>query len=265
METIFSNAIIWILILSAALCIAGPILLLFYFRRKHSAAVSPFFWGMVGYLVCGRILYQLLAGSLFSFLPSVSSIPWQSSFYGALLSALTAGAARFVMLKYVMKNRLTAGNALMYGAGQGGFYAMIYGTTLCLTNAVTMLFNNSLGTKTFLEKLGYQGEELNAAVKNIQELHEIPITQYLFDGIAPFLIFLTEAALSIFMFVFITKKTAGFLLPVSFILHFIVLLSYNFEKENIITNPLAALTAILCITAFCLLYAGKLRSFFPSS
>ncbi len=260
MEFTFSNGTIFILILSSLVCVAGPVILMFYCSKKYAAKISGFFLGMAGFFLFGVLLCGLLINLLFSLLPSVPAIPWQGAFYDALITALTCGFGRYIMLKYCMKNRLSAGSAMMYGAGQGGFYAMIFGTTYCITTAVTMLLNNTLGTASYLTKLGMQGEALEAGGKDIRTLIEIGTLQHIFDGTAPLFIFLTEVALSVFMFIFITNKTAKFLFPVSFILHFIVLLSYRFEKKNIIANPLTALFLIIIVTAFCWFYAGKLRA-----
>ncbi len=258
MDVVFSNSSIFILILSSLACVAGPVFLLFHYKKKYDAKTSGFFLGMAGFFVFGFFLCGLLINILFYLLPSVSAIPWQSAFYDALITSLTCGFGRYVMMKYCMKNQLSAGSSMIYGAGQGGLYAMIFGTTYCITTAVTMLFNNTLGTTSYLTKLGMQGETLESGRKDISKLIEIGTLQHLFDGTAPLFLFLTEVALSVFMFIFITNKTAKFLFPISFILQFIVLLSYRFEKKNIITNPLTALFVIMIITAFCGFY--KLRA-----
>lgn len=259
MEFVFSSGTVWVLILSSLICLTAPIVLVFRYKKQYDANISSFFLGMAGYFLFGMIIYQFLFALMLSFLPSITKIPWQSAFYTALLSAFTGGIGRYIMLKYALRNRMSMGDALMYGAGHGGLYAMAYGTSLCITNAISILLNNHFGTVSSLEKLGFEGKSLDKAVQGIKQLHEISTYQHLFDGFTPFIILFVEVSLAVFTFVFIQNNLKA-LFPLSIVLHFIVLLSYGFEKKGILLSPLFALLIIIAIAMITYHYAKKLRT-----
>ncbi|MCR4675612.1 MAG: YhfC family intramembrane metalloprotease [Sphaerochaetaceae bacterium] len=107
--------------ISCLLSFAAPMGLLVYFRRKYQASVSSFFTGFGVMFVFAFILEPLVHSVVLRTFP-ITSIPWLYALYGGLMAGIFEETGRFVAYKTLLKDRMeNNANALMYGAGHGGF------------------------------------------------------------------------------------------------------------------------------------------------
>lgn len=104
--------------------IAIPVTLFLVFRKKYQADVAPFFVGCAVFVVFAL----LLEGSINRFIFTsgagqvIKSSIWLYGIVGGLMAGLFEETGRYTAFKTVLKkNRGNARNALMYGAGHGGF------------------------------------------------------------------------------------------------------------------------------------------------
>ena len=106
--------------------IAIPVVLFLVFRKKFRADVLPFFIGCAVFVVFaliveGTINSLILASGIGK---AIKSSIWVHGIFGGLMAGLFEETGRYTAYKTVLKKKLgNDGNALMYGAGHGGFEA----------------------------------------------------------------------------------------------------------------------------------------------
>ena len=131
---------------AALICVAIPIVLLIVFKKK-GADVLPFFIGCAVFF-----LFALLIEGLINFAVSRSPLGEKISgnmilygVYGGLMAGIFEETGRFLAFRTVLKRRLgNDKNALMYGAGHGGFEAVMLISVNYVTYAALIVMN-SLG------------------------------------------------------------------------------------------------------------------------
>ena len=114
--------------LAALVCVAIPLVLLFYYKRK-GAQVSPFFVGCGVFVLFALILESLMHQLVLKVLPVGERIMGNTllyALYGGFAAGIFEETGRFLAFKTVLKKKLgNDRNALMYGAGHGGVEAVL--------------------------------------------------------------------------------------------------------------------------------------------
>jgi len=135
--------------IAALAVVAIPTVLLLYFRKKRHADVLPFWIGCAVFVVFALIL-ESLAKLLVMQLGAWQSIlnnTWLFGIIGGLFAGVFEETGRFVAFKTVLKNKRSKNvNALMYGAGHGGFEAFYLVFISMVTNLVFASIINSGNT-----------------------------------------------------------------------------------------------------------------------
>ena len=129
---------------AGALGIAIPLVLLFFFRKK-GADIPPFFVGCLAFLLFALVLEQIVHYIVLS-TPAGTAIQgnlWVLGIYGGLMAGLFEETARLLAFKLPLKSfREKNVNALMYGAGHGGFEAfMIFSLTMVSNMVISVMIN----------------------------------------------------------------------------------------------------------------------------
>lgn len=128
----------------ALLGLVIPVVLLLFFRKKFKADIAPFFIGCAVFIVFALVvegtIHMLVLNS-----PAGTMIQnnmWLMAVYGGLMAGIFEETGRFAAFKTVMrKKRGNDANALMYGAGHGGFevfYLLVVGMISNLVMAVML-------------------------------------------------------------------------------------------------------------------------------
>ncbi len=125
--------------------VAIPVLLFLYFRKKYKADALPFFIGCAVFLVFVIIL-ETLAHNLILTSPAgvkIQANAWFFGAYGGLMAGLFEETGRLVaFMTALRKKRGRDINALMYGAGHGGFEAFyLLGVSMVSNLAIAMALN----------------------------------------------------------------------------------------------------------------------------
>lgn len=103
-----------------------PVALFLVFRKKYRADVLPFFIGCAVFIVFAghfegfvhKLIFATDTGK------AILNNIWLYGIYGGLMAGLFEETGRYIAYKTVLKKkRGNDGNALMYGAGHGGFEA----------------------------------------------------------------------------------------------------------------------------------------------
>ena len=138
---------VFFIIINLLLGIAIPVGLCIFFRKKYHASLQSFFVG------CGvMFLFALVLGSGIG--TTITNNIWLYALYGGLMAGLFEETGRFLAMRLVLKNEHSdAHNALMYGAGHGGFEAMMILTLGMLNNLIYSVMINTGQTQVLLAPL----------------------------------------------------------------------------------------------------------------
>lgn len=145
-----------LIITNMLLGIIIPVGLVVFFRKKYQASVKGFFVGcavmLLFALVLEQIVHMVVLGSAAGV--AIQSRTWAYALYGALMAGVFEETGRFLAMRYVLKKEhKDAHNALMYGAGHGGFEMFVILSMGMVNNLIYALMINMGQTQTLLASL----------------------------------------------------------------------------------------------------------------
>lgn len=121
-----SGLTIFIIILNMLIGVALPVGLCIFCRKKWRCDFLPF-WVGCGTMFLFAFVLEQIVHMIVLYGPAGSTIQgniWLYALYGGLMAGLFEETGRFVAMKFVLKKKQGNDyNALMYGAGHGGFEA----------------------------------------------------------------------------------------------------------------------------------------------
>ena len=114
--------------ISLVMSLAIPLILFLYFRKRRHCDFQPFFTGCLVFLLFALVLessvHRLVLGS--SVGGTIRENTLLYALYGGLMAGLFEETGRYLAFSTVLKKyRGNDENALMYGAGHGGFEMLI--------------------------------------------------------------------------------------------------------------------------------------------
>lgn len=130
---------------AALMGIAIPLILFLVFRKKYRADRSPFWIGAAVFalfaLALEGLVNSLILGSALG--RAIQSNIWLLGAFGGLMAGLFEETGRYAAFRTVLrKRRENDHNALMYGAGHGGFEAFfILFVSMALNIVFSLMFN----------------------------------------------------------------------------------------------------------------------------
>ena len=145
-----------LIITNMLLGIIIPVGLVVFFRKRYQASVKSFFVGcavmLLFALVLEQIVHMVVLGSAAGV--AIQSRTWAYALYGALMAGVFEETGRFLAMRYVLKKEhKDAHNALMYGAGHGGFEMFVILSMGMVNNLIYALMINMGQTQTLLASL----------------------------------------------------------------------------------------------------------------
>lgn len=207
-------------------CVIGfaiPIVLLIYFRKKKGADILPFFIGCAVMLVFALLLESAVHRLvLFSDIGKmIQNNIWLYALYGGLMAGIFEETGRFLAFKTVLRKKQGKDiNALMYGAGHGGFEAAaLLGITM-INNIIYSVMVNSGNTAALTGTLS--GDVLAQVEASIQALITTPSYQFLLGGVERIFAVILQLFLSVLVWFAVKKKGKGYLYPLAILIHFLV-------------------------------------------
>lgn len=151
-----SKLSIAIIIVNMILGVVIPIVLLLYFKKKYKAGTKSFLVGCAVMLLFAMVLEQFVHSVV---LGSPAGIViqeniWMYALYGSVMAGLFEETGRLLAMRYVLKKEHgNAHNALMYGAGHGGFEMFVILSIGMINNLIYSVMINLGQTQTLLEPL----------------------------------------------------------------------------------------------------------------
>lgn len=211
------------MIVSGLIGFGLPVGLLLYFRLKKKADVLPFFIGCGVMLLFALVLESLVHQLVLLHSPvgdTIRNNRLYYALYGGFMAGLFEETGRFVAMKTVLKRYQGRDvNALMYGAGHGGFEALaILGITSINNVAWSVLIN--LGQAQLLTSAA--GDAVAQVESTIQALVTTPFWQFLLGGVERISAVALQIGLSVLVW-FAAKDTKKlYLYPLAWLLHMAV-------------------------------------------
>jgi len=132
--------------LNALLMILIPILLGIFLARKFHLSWRLFLFGGFAFIL-SQIFHLPLNALLAHFVPGLGAegVVWLQALIFGFTAAITEELARYSILRNNLKEARSWKSALMYGAGHGGFEAMILGVLAGLTVVNMIALHNNPG------------------------------------------------------------------------------------------------------------------------
>ena len=211
------------MIITCAISFGVPIALFIYLRLVKKADIYPFFAGCTVMLLFAFIL-ESGAHSLVLSSPAGSAIKgniWLYAIYGGFMAGLFEETGRYLAFSFALKKyRAKNVNALMYGAGHGGFEAMVIVGLTMINNIVWSFMINSGRIAELTGSLS--GDQLAQAQQSIGLLISTPSYQFLLGGVERLFAILLHISLSVLVWFAVKWEGKLYLYPMAILLHFAV-------------------------------------------
>ena len=200
-----------------------PIGLLLYLRISKKADLVSFFVGCAVMLVFALILESLVHRIVFA-TPVGDTILNNTllyGLYGGLMAGVFEETGRLLAFKTVLKkNREKDINAVMYGAGHGGFEAIaIVGMTM-INNIIWSVLINTGNMSALTEKV--TGDVITQVEENIHQLTTLQPYMFLMGGVERIFAIVLHLALSVLVWFAVKKKGKGYLYFAAILIHMAV-------------------------------------------
>lgn len=248
MQSVSSLSII-LMSISAVVAFLIPTALYFWYRRKRKSDRWPFWAGCLVFLMFALGLESLVHYAVFS--TSVGNTimdnPLYYALYGGLMAGLFEETGRLLAFKTVLrKNRDNDVNALMYGAGHGGFEAaMVLGVSMIVSVAMGVMINKGA---TGIITGSLQGDELQRVKETFDSLETTPSWLYILGPVERVFAVILHISLSVFVW-FAVKNHRASLYFLAVFMHFfvdaaMVILSKMMEFSPVI---LEVFVGLMCV------------------
>ena len=208
----------------ALLSFAIPVVLCIRYRKRKKADLVPFFVGMAVMFVFALVLESLLHQLVLNVLPVGQTILnniWLYALYGGLAAGVFEETGRFLAFKTVLKRYQKRDvNALMYGAGHGGFEAawLLGGTMISYIVMAVML---NLGLESVLTK-GATEATLPQMEALFETLKTATPASYFIGLIERVIAVVLQIALSVLVWFAAKQRGKWGLYPLAILLHALV-------------------------------------------
>lgn len=248
------------LIISVALCILLPMAFVIYLGKKQRVSTKIMVSGVICFIVfvviIESIIHQMVLGNLFS----KESNPFLYAVYGGVMAALFEVCARYVGLKFMVKEKSSVGYALQFGLGYGLAEVLVVGVMPLASNLATAVNINKYGVEEFINKAAEAGatsDAIDAFRAGLPAFFENNI-QCLYGGFERIFALALQIALSIIVFQAIREghKNKDYVyLVVAFVVHFITDFGAALYQAGKIENMLVVelftlfMAAVACIIA----------------
>ena len=171
-------------------------------------------------------------GTLF---PALAQIPFAYALYGGLAAGLFEETARLLGLRFLCrKQSSSAVIGLGYGVGHGGIEAIMLAGTAMISNVMVMAAINAGSTDALLA--GLDGELYDAAVAQLQQISAIPPVEFLAGGIERLIAMTLHIALSMLIWMVVTKRLSMGFYALAVGLHALTNLPAGLYQTGVIAN-----------------------------
>ena len=211
------------MLVSLIIAVGLPVILCIWLRIVKKADLLPFFVGCGVMLLFAFVLEQI-AHTLILSSPAGTAIrgnTWLYALYGGAMAALFEETGRNLAFRTVLKKYLGRDvNALMYGAGHGGFEAIAILGIASLNNLITSVMINSGGIQALMDTLPADAAaQVEAAVETLKTT---PSGLFLMGGAERVFAVILQISLSVLVWNAVKYREKRMLFPAAMLIHFAV-------------------------------------------
>ncbi|MCM1046204.1 MAG: YhfC family intramembrane metalloprotease [Candidatus Gastranaerophilales bacterium] len=191
------------------ICLALPIGLCIFWKKKTKAKLSAFFLGCGTFFLFALILEQLLHLAVMAVTGNLlQENLWFYAIYGGLAAGLFEETGRFLAMRFCMSKSLEKPNAIMYGIGHGGVEAILVTGITYLSNLSISFMINASGMEPLLAGM----DETTAATAYAQfsQLWTLSPADFLMGGLERISAIMLHIALSWLVYRAVKEHKAGF-------------------------------------------------------
>lgn len=255
-----SGLTIAFLVLNLFISVALPVGLCIFCKVRWKCSLAAFFTGcgvmLLFAFVLERIVHAVVLGS-----PAGTVIRgnlWLYALYGGLMAGLFEETGRLLGMKLLLKKKQDNDyNAIMYGAGHGGFEAFVLLFFGMLNNLIYSLMINSGGTDLLLRNLDEASRvTLQSA---FQTLSQSSPFLFLAAPIERFAAVACHVALSVLVWIAVKNRSGIGFYFLAILLHFLLDAAAVILSGLGVPTALVELTVILIAAAYLWLAAVSWR------
>lgn len=218
-----SSLSVTFMVVSCSIATVVPFLLLVYFRVRKRADILPFFAGCLTMFVFALVLESVMHQAVLSS-PAGALIQGNTllyAVYGGLAAGLFEETGRLFAFKTLLRKRMGKdANALMYGAGHGGFESVVLVGLTMMNNLIwTELINSG---NTAVLTAGLTGEALAQVEASIQTLITTEPLDFLMGGVERLFAIALHISLSVLVWFAVKEKGRFYLYPMAILIHALV-------------------------------------------
>lgn len=238
-------------VLSILFSVGVPVALAVLTVHKRRSAMTAVLMGaacfVIGALFLENLLHQLVLSVI---APDLRGRPVAYVLYGCLAAGIFEETARVFGLRILCRKDPSVLTGLAYGVGHGGIEAILVGATGTMSNLITMLMINQGQTASLLE--GLSGDTLALAQNQLAQLTTLPPITFLATGLERLSALALHIALSILIWMVMTKKLSGWGYYAAILLHAGVNAFAALYQLGVLTNiwlvegAIAVSTALVC-------------------
>jgi len=133
------------MVVSMAVAILVPVILLVVWKKTQNPKISSFFIGAGTFILFALILEQLMHFGVMKIFGQeiLTENVLFIAIYGGIAAATFEEIGRFLAMKFCMKNSLDKKNSIMYGIGHGGIESIIIVGLAGISNIATAIAVNA--------------------------------------------------------------------------------------------------------------------------
>lgn len=229
--------------------LAIPIVLAIVIKKRYKTSLWVFFVGCATWFLFAMVLEQFLHLAVLSspLGTSIQNNIWLYGLYGGLAAGIFEETGRFLAVKYaVRKHYENPHNAIMYGAGHGGFEALFILGTGMLNNIIYSIFINAGQTEVLLSQVpDNQREALQSVFTN---LIDTKAYMFLMGDVERISAVILHIALSVFVWAAVVNGKK-IMYPLAILLHALV------DAVTVIVNGLGVSVIVLEVLVFAMALA----------
>ena len=214
---------IFFIIFNMIFALALPTVMAIVIKKRYKGSLAVFFIGCAVWFLFAIVLEQMMHIVVLTVLPVGKVIQnniWLYGIYGGLAAGVFEETGRFLAMKFTMKKHYgNPYNAIMYGAGHGGFEAFFILGTGMLNSLIYAILINTNQTQLLLGPLDETQRASVQAVLN--NLIETPSHMLLLGDVERISAVILHIALSVLVWAAVVKgKKLWYLLAI--FIHFLV-------------------------------------------
>ena len=194
------------MIFSCAISVVLPVALAVFAMVRLKAKLLSFFIGALCFLLSSMVLESMLHRYVIA---AVGNSFFEEhiilyALYGGLTAAVFEETGRFLMMKYLMKNRSSKENAVRFGIGHGGLEAMLIVGLTYLSNLMIAFVINEGRIDQLLSVIDESMRE--ETVKQLSVLWTTPSAEMFLPGIERISAIVLQVCLSVIIYRAVSEK-----------------------------------------------------------